>query len=398
MLFGVKYSATTYISLFPLTVGVMLACTFDMSASNPLGLVCAFGSAIIFVSSNIFFKKIMPTQSSSNAGSAATTSHRLDKINLLFYSSGLAFIMMIPIWLYYDFVPLINHWSSGSIVSANRHVHSVNPDAKTASHSVAYYFFMNGTVHFLQNVIAFAILATTSPVTYSIASLIKRIAVICIAIVWFAQSIHPVQGFGICLTFVGLWMYNRAKGDVERGEKMARKVEAMRDMILPSTKEELEVLNGPTNGLEEKYPVPTLVTGTEFREAQQRGASVQIQPPHLQQMPVHQPRKPGHGRTYSRENPPSLPALNTTLAASNYVPKYIPVFSPPTEEVNNTPMVDPYPSPPKSLDSPPPELDELIASSSAMTKGVEVLSASSQARNRRGTIQNQRTMETIPVH
>ncbi|PVG03118.1 TPT-domain-containing protein [Serendipita vermifera] len=412
MLFGVKYSPSTYLSLLPLTVGVMLACTFDMSASNPLGLVCAFGSAIIFVSSNIFFKKIMPTTSNAtSAGSATATTtastHRLDKINLLFYSSGLAFVMMVPIWLYYDFVPLINHASSGSIVAANRHVHAIHPDddeANVVRHSVAFYFFANGTVHFLQNVIAFAILATTSPVTYSIASLIKRIAVICIAIVWFAQSIHPIQGFGICLTFVGLWMYNRAKGDVERGEKMARKVEAMREMVLPSTKEELELLNGPTS-MEEKQEYATRATVT----------AVQVHPPpHVQQYPpIHQhqqqqqPRKPSHGRTFSRENPPNLPALNTTLAASYHVPKFIPVFSPPTDSAhppNSGVMVDPYPSPPKSLDSPPPELNELVVSS-GNSQGVEVLSATSQARNRRGTMQNHRTntddgrrMEAIPVH
>ncbi|KAG8805604.1 suppressor of loss of ypt1, partial [Serendipita sp. 400] len=245
MLFGVKYSPLTYISLLPLTIGVMLACTFDMSASNFFGLLCAFGSAIIFVSSNIFFKKIMPTGSTNHA-------NKLDKINLLFYSSGIAFLMMIPVWFYYDLIPLMNRWSAGSVIAANRHVDPSN-------HSVGFYFLANGTVHFLQNVIAFALLATTSPVTYSIASLIKRIAVICIAIVWFNQSIHPVQGLGILLTFGGLWLYNMAKSDVERGEKIARRVEVMREMVLPSTKEEVDLFNSTTTTTEqtrsETYPV-----------------------------------------------------------------------------------------------------------------------------------------------
>ena len=76
-------------------IGVMLACSFDISASNAVGLLCAFGSAIVFVSSNIFFKKIMPTGS-------ATSHHKLDKLNLLFYSSSMAFLLMIPIWMYTD--------------------------------------------------------------------------------------------------------------------------------------------------------------------------------------------------------------------------------------------------------------------------------------------------------
>ena len=78
----------------------MLACSFDMSASNAIGLLCAFGSALVFVSSNIFFKKIMPSNGSHGAGSGAA--HKLDKINLLFYSSGMAFILMVPIWLWTD--------------------------------------------------------------------------------------------------------------------------------------------------------------------------------------------------------------------------------------------------------------------------------------------------------
>lgn len=237
LLFGVSYSAKTYISLLPLTLGVMLAFSFDVSASNAIGLLCAFGSALVFVSSNIFFKKIMPTGS-------AQSSNKLDKLNLLLYSSGMAFLLMIPIWVYYDLPVLL----STTVDPA----HVANPGQAAPHHSVGYYFFMNGTVHFAQNIIAFIILSSTSPVTYSIASLIKRVAVICIAIVWFSQSIHPVQGFGILMTFVGLWMYNNAKGDVEKGENKMRRVEAARDMILPMTKDESKLM-----GVVDERPVPS---------------------------------------------------------------------------------------------------------------------------------------------
>ncbi|TFY73734.1 hypothetical protein EWM64_g10278, partial [Hericium alpestre] len=228
LLFGVRYSAKTYIALLPLTLGVMLACTFDMSASDVIGLLCAFGSALIFVSSNIFFKKIMP------CGGDSHSHHKLDKLNLLFYSSSMAFLLMIPIWLYTDF-PLLMASSEPGHVSHPSHGHS-------ATHSVTYYFFANGTVHFAQNIIAFIILSSVSPVTYSIASLIKRVAVICMAIVWFNQQVHPVQGLGIGLTFFGLWMYNNAKGDVERGENKRRGVEARREGMLPLTRSQDNLL------------------------------------------------------------------------------------------------------------------------------------------------------------
>jgi len=314
MLFGVSYSSKTYISLLPLTVGVMLACSFDVSASNTIGLLCAFGSALVFVSSNIFFKKIMP----SNTGGSTASSHKLDKMNLLLYSSGMAFLLMVPIWMYYD-LPL---FLSGS--------HLVKSAAATGkpppTHSVTYYFFMNGTVHYAQNIIAFVILSSTSPVTYSIASLIKRVAVICIAIIWFKQTVHPVQAFGICMTFTGLYMYNNAKGDVEKGEKKLRRIEAAKDMMLPTTKEDSRMMlgtetppsvTGPSYGIE----ASGLGSGTVYGRA--RGFSLS-------------------GKVQQHHRPSPSAALHITTSDS------IPTI----KESPGSP-VDLYPSPPLSHDSPP---------------------------------------------
>lgn len=247
LLFQVSYSSATYLSLLPLTLGVMLASSADISISNALGLFCAFGSTIVFVSQNIFFKKIMPSkgEGESAAVARATALHsndptglstnkalsrpKLDKINLLFFSSGMAFLFMIPLWIYSD-LPAI--WTL--IFNPEMAVNTAKPlKPGQVAPSVPYYFFLNGTVHFAQNLLAFAILSSTSPVTYSIASLIKRIAVICLAIVWFNQAVHPVQALGIGLTGIGLFMYNKAKRDVDKGENKVRRMEAIKDGMLP---------------------------------------------------------------------------------------------------------------------------------------------------------------------
>lgn len=319
LLFGVSYSAKTYISLLPLTLGVMLACSFEMSASNVTGLLCAFGSAIVFVSSNIFFKKIMP----SPGGLSQSSSHKLDKLNLLFYSSGMAFVLMIPIWVYCDLPLLLSSASNPNIVTHPAHGHAT-------PHSVTYYFFMNGTVHFAQNIIAFVILSSTSPVTYSIASLIKRVVVICIAIVWFNQTIHPIQSFGIGMTFFGLYMYNNAKSDVERGEKKMRRVEAARDMILPSTKADTRIMNGtetpPSFETEPQSASTGLGPESSSIYGRPRAPTVNTHPPHA----------------HNTRHPSFTPALTIMV-------------TPPTKN-DGTRMVSPldsYPSPPPSLDSPP---------------------------------------------
>ena len=308
LLFGVRYSAKTYISLFPLTVGVMLACSFDMSASNFVGLLCAFGSAIVFVSSNIFFKKIMPTGSSASH-------HKLDKLNLLFYSSSMAFLLMVPIWVFTDLPLLI-------AVQTAEPGHIMHPAHEHAStHSVAYYTFLNGIVHFAQNIIAFIILSSVSPVTYSIASLFKRVTVICIALVWFNQHVHPLQGVGIALTFLGLWMYNNTKGDIARGETRRRGVEAVREGALPSTRSEGIILDAAANHV----PPPAHTTNYERPPAEISSA-------------VSSAR--------------SLDTLASSPVRSKvHVPLRIDITAPTPQK--GTVMLPPYPSPPASLDSPP---------------------------------------------
>ncbi|KAF9563915.1 TPT-domain-containing protein [Agrocybe pediades] len=324
VLFGVSYSSKTYISLLPLTLGVMLACSFDVSASNFMGLLCAFGSALVFVSSNIFFKKIMP----SNAG-GASTAHKLDKMNLLLYSSSMAFILMIPIWLYYDFPVFLAGLPPPAPMKGG-----------PPTHSVTYYFFMNGTVHYAQNIIAFVILSSTSPVTYSIASLIKRVAVICIAIIWFNQNVHPVQAFGICMTFTGLYMYNNAKGDVERGEKKLRRIEATRDMMLPTTKEDVKVLTGadtPPEANMEYQTVESLGIGSGTIYGRPREVSM----------------SGGLGKqTYMQQNHRTHPSASLHIKTSSAIP---------VTAGNRGSPVDLYPSPPLSHDSPPSETIPLPA-------------------------------------
>lgn len=166
--FGVAYSPRTYFSLLPLTLGVMLACTFDVSAASPTGILCAFGSALIFVTQNIYFKHIVPT-------APTASSAKLDKLNLLFYSSSFAFALTVPLWLYHDFPVLV------------RTMNQAGPPVG--------YLLTNSAVHFAQSILAFVLLSMTSPVTYSIASLLKRVAVIGVALVWARAKLHPAQGY-----------------------------------------------------------------------------------------------------------------------------------------------------------------------------------------------------------
>ncbi|KAJ3156022.1 suppressor of loss of ypt1 [Geranomyces variabilis] len=210
--YGLNYAPKVYLSLLPLTFGVMLVCLSEVKF-NTVGFLCALISTLIFVVQNMFTKNLFvassdlnssgsaphsPSPASSLSTSASEQPISLDKMNLLFYSSGLAFLGMGPLWAYSDARALL-----------------LFDPSDTQLHQLVILFLLNGLSHFFQNVLAFHLLSLVSPVTYSVASLIKRIVVICASIMWFGQAVDARQGFGIAITFFGLWVYQGAKRDVE---------------------------------------------------------------------------------------------------------------------------------------------------------------------------------------
>ncbi|KAF9348870.1 suppressor of loss of ypt1 [Mortierella sp. AD094] len=219
IILGTTYSREVYISLVPLTAGVMLACRLSLEFNNLVGLICALASTLVFVTQNVFTKKILFSTKATKLGGlgnkestkeddsveegGSTNAQKLDKINILFYSSTMAAICMIPIWLYAEGMGLMFPDESGVYHHATGH--------SSGFWAVSWLLFLNGVSHFFQNVLAFSVLALTSPVTYSIASLVKRIVVIVASIIYFHQTLGTTQWTGVALTFWGLWLYNSAK-------------------------------------------------------------------------------------------------------------------------------------------------------------------------------------------
>ncbi|KAI1316601.1 suppressor of loss of ypt1 [Mortierella claussenii] len=221
IILGTTYSREVYISLVPLTAGVMLACRLSLEFNNLVGLVCALASTLVFVTQNVFTKRILfstkaKQEKLGGLGNKEGTkeddpvedvgpsnAQKLDKINILFYSSTMAAICMIPIWLYAEGMGLMFPSEVGLLHHPTGH--------SSGFWGVSWLLFLNGVSHFFQNIFAFSVLALTSPVTYSIASLIKRIIVIVASIIYFHQTLGATQWTGVCLTFWGLWLYNSAK-------------------------------------------------------------------------------------------------------------------------------------------------------------------------------------------
>ncbi|SPO26888.1 related to SLY41 - Putative transporter of the triose phosphate translocator family [Ustilago trichophora] len=280
-LFGVTYSPNTYLSLFPLTAGVMMACTgFAFNADDVVGFSAALASTFVFVAQNIYSKKLLRKGEKQAEGIPGTDSEKMDKINILFYSSGCSLILMIPMALFYDGASLFSNpsWSASEAYPYDRGM------------LVVWLLFCNGLVHFAQNMLAFNVLSMVSPVTYSIASLLKRVFVIVLAIIWFHQSVSMLQWFGIALTFYGLWMYNdsKTKQDVSKAEKkVSRKQDdtSLPQTILPlaSTSSTSSLPNGVgMHNRPQPMSAPPNTSYYNFATAQQQTTTA---PPHQRYIP-----------------------------------------------------------------------------------------------------------------
>jgi len=226
VLFDIRYPVATYISLIPLTLGVMLACSAEFKG-NLFGIIYAFLAAIIFVTQNIFSKRLF--NEAAVAEASGIQSRKLDKLNLLCYSSGLAFLITAPIWFWSEGIELLQDFlHDGSLDLAEG-----APHLPAFDHGrLALEFVFNGTFHFGQNIIAFVLLSMVSPVTYSVASLIKRVFVVVIAIIWFQNPTTKVQGLGIALTFFGLYLYDRTK-ESNKADRKAKMMDIKEESILP---------------------------------------------------------------------------------------------------------------------------------------------------------------------
>lgn len=250
--FRIRYARATYLSLIPLTTGVMLACSTDFS-TNFFGISCAFLAALVFVSQNIFSKKLFNEASRAESEGLVHSNRKLDKLNLLCYCSAGAFVLSAPVWFLTEGFVIIQDILTDGVIGLTEKRDSLDHGA------LALEFFFNGIFHFGQNIMAFILLSMLSPVSYSVASLIKRVWVIGLAILWFRNSASSLQLFGIALTFVGLYLYDRTS--MEDAAERRAKADHFQDKhpLLPLMENSPSPrMNGhaipPASILEEKEP------------------------------------------------------------------------------------------------------------------------------------------------
>lgn len=294
VIFDIRYPVATYLSLIPLTLGVMLACSAEFRG-NIFGIIYAFSAAMIFVTQNIFSKRLFNEAAKAEADGQHVQSRKLDKLNLLYYSSGMAFLLTAPIWFWSEGLDILGDFFFDGTLDLETHPNSFDHGR------LALEFLFNGTFHFGQNIIAFILLSMVSPVTYSVASLIKRVFVVVVAIIWFQNPTTTLQAVGIALTFFGLYLYDRTS-DSNKADRKARMMDIKEESLLPTTNQTAggPVFESPisstgpvpyTNG----YGIPPAddrKKSDDFRTGRPRGASTSMwRPPGTKQEETWRPRE-----------------------------------------------------------------------------------------------------------
>ncbi|SGZ52569.1 CIC11C00000003931 [Sungouiella intermedia] len=199
--YKVPFKRVTYLTLVPLMAGIMLTCYKPKRASLPAddhyfqGLIYAFISMFIFVSQNIFAKKRLTVEPEQKTNSLPSfkkdDTKKLDKLTILLFCSVLGFLFTMPFYI---------------LLEARNDKFSL---AQMTNELIAL-VFLNGVSHFMQSLLAFLLLGTISPINYSIANIMKRIVVIIVAFIWESSfGFSGIQTFGIVLTVMGLYCYDR---------------------------------------------------------------------------------------------------------------------------------------------------------------------------------------------
>ena len=67
---------------------------------------------------------------------------------------------------------------------------------------------LDGFLHFVQNIVAYTLLAKITPISYAVCNVVKRIAVIIVSILFFGNPVSLVNILGTTTATGGVLLYN----------------------------------------------------------------------------------------------------------------------------------------------------------------------------------------------
>ncbi|CAF1067876.1 unnamed protein product [Adineta steineri] len=182
IILGEKTGIWTKFSMVPITIGLGLCSSFELSF-NSFGFLCALGTNIFECLQNVYSKVLI-----------SGDRYRYTAVELQFWASLVASIFQFPILCY------------------NVHILSA---LHSTSMTLALLYIFNGISYHIQSVAAYAVMAYISPITHSVANTVKRALLIWLSVLIFHNPVTFLSGFGTLTVIFGVILYNEAR-DIEK--------------------------------------------------------------------------------------------------------------------------------------------------------------------------------------
>jgi len=193
-------------SLVPICGGILLACATDIEFQ--LGGAVAASISVLAVTFQAILSKGIFTNSD------------LTEFSLLFYSSLTSAVLMMPFWFFAEGAPLLAAaWNGAAAVDGGP---AFAAAAAGLSLQLLGRHLLAGLAQYLHGVFAFSVVAEATELTYSVASVVKRVVVIAVSILWLGARVNPLSLLGALITFSGVFLYNEA---VRRSRQAAHRAD-----------------------------------------------------------------------------------------------------------------------------------------------------------------------------
>ncbi|CCH60809.1 hypothetical protein TBLA_0D03090 [Henningerozyma blattae CBS 6284] len=157
-------------------------------------------SLLPLVNKNGKFKEESPMPIYSERKTASSHNTKYDKLSLMIYISIVGYCFSFWWFLRYEFSTLLYTLILGK---ANDRITFIPWTL----------LFINGIFHFLQAMITFYLLGEIATLSYSIANLMKRIAVISCSWIFVGRMVTLLQVLGLILNGLGLYLYERCTAE-----------------------------------------------------------------------------------------------------------------------------------------------------------------------------------------
>lgn len=179
-----RQTKRVYLSLAPIVLGVGIASVTELSF-NLLGLFFALTSTATYAVLNVGVKRVLRD----------TGLHHLHLLGMVAQVAG---ALLLPVWCLHDLYPI---WKESLRETPPAYFHP----------STLVFVTFSGLLNFGQNLVTFTLIHKLTALSYAVANAAKRIIVIGVSIALLKNPVTPMNLFGMSLSVLGVFIYNRAK-------------------------------------------------------------------------------------------------------------------------------------------------------------------------------------------